>query len=419
MPSSLPSPRPARHGGAPAWAAVGVLTSSTFLVVTSEMLPVGVLTPMAEGLGLGAGTTGLSLTVTGLVAAATAPLAPRLLGAADRRLVLAAAMGVLALGNVLTTVAAGLGTLLAARAVLGIGMGVVWGLAPAVAPRLVVPARAALAVSWTLGGVAAASVLGVPLGTLVGDRLGWRAAFGVLAGAAFVAAGALLLTLPRLPRPTAGATASAARRTLLRPAVVTGLAVVVLLVSGHFAAYTYVRPVLESRAGLPATSVALLLLTYGASGVVGNFAAGAAAGRRPRATVLGLGTGVTVAVASLALVGTHAVAAGLAVAVWGAAYGGVSVAAQLWVTASAPDRAEDVTGLYVGVFTAAIALGAFAGGAVLERSGMTALLWGSTVATALAVLVGLAGRGTGRGREAATTEDEDERHPAAGHHVRT
>ncbi len=412
MPPSFPSPRPAGQRGTRPWAAVGVLTSSTFLVVTSEMLPVGVLTPMAEGLGLGAGTTGLSLTVTGLVSAATAPLAPRLLGAADRRLVLAAAMGVLALGNVLTTVAAGLGTLLAARAVLGVGMGVVWGLAPAVAPRLVAPARAALAVSWTLGGVAAASVLGVPLGTLVGDALGWRAAFGVLAAGALVAAGALLLTLPRLPRPTSGATRTASRRTLLRPAVVTGLAVVVLLVTGHFAAYTYVRPVLESRAGLPATTVALLLLAYGACGVVGNFAAGAAAGRRPRATVLVLAAGVSVAVASLALLSTHAVAAGLAVAVWGAAYGGVSVAAQLWVTASAPDRAEEATGLYVGVFTGAIALGAFAGGAVLERSGLTALLWGAAATSVLAVLVGLTGRGPDRRRDASTADVPVEQHLA-------
>src|SRR5690606_36169206 len=97
------------------WAAVAVLSLSTFLVVTSEMLPVGVLTPMAEGLGISAGAAGSSLTITGLVAAVTAPLAPRLLGDLDRRAVVAAAMVVLALGNTLTALAPGFALLVAGR----------------------------------------------------------------------------------------------------------------------------------------------------------------------------------------------------------------------------------------------------------------------------------------------------------------
>lgn len=375
------------------WAAVAVLSLSTFLVVTSEMLPVGVLTPMAEGLGATAGAAGSSLAVTGLVAAVTAPLAPRLLGDLDRRTVLAAAMVVLAVGNVLTALAPGFAVLVAARVVLGVGMGTVWGLAAAVAIRLVAPANTALAVSFAVSGVAAASVIGVPLGTVIGNALGWRAAFTVLAAAAAVLAVALPLALPRLPRPAGANTTGGPAPSLFSPAVTVGLTVVVLLVTAHFAAYTYVRPVLEDLAGFDPSAVALLLLVYGLFGLVGNFAAGAAAGRRTRATVLVLAAGIVAAIALLALLGAVTVVAGTGIALWGLAYGGLSVAGQIWMARSAPERVEHVTGLYVGVFNAAIALGALLGGAVVEAAGVTWLLWGAAALALSALTAGLVGPG--------------------------
>ncbi|MFG3254900.1 MFS transporter [Streptomyces sp. NPDC048172] len=403
MSSSAPSPVPLRgeRTTLPQWVAVGVLTIATFLVVTSEMLPVGVLTPMAEGLGISVGATGTSLTITGLVSAATAPVAPRLLGDRDRRQVLAVAMVVLAIGNALTAIAGGFAMLVVSRIILGIGMGVVWGMASAVATRLVAPRNIALAVSFAVSGVASASVLGVPLGTFIGNAFGWRAAFGALTTLALIVAAALMLALPVLRRPAAADDEDAApRRSLARPAVVTGLIVVVLLVTAHFAAYTYVRPALEELSQMSANTIALLLLLYGAFGLIGNFAAGAAAGRRPVLTVLLLATGITLALAIFALFGTLALAASIAIALWGVAYGGLSVGAQLWMTTAAPDRVEHVTGLYVGVFTAAIALGAFAGGLVVEGAGTVPLLW-ATAALALASLpVGLVGPGPQRTRVA-------------------
>lgn len=386
------------------WGAVGVLTLSTFLVVTSEMLPVGVLTPMGEGLGISPGKAGLSLTVTGLVSAVTAPIVPRLLGNLDRRIVLAAAMVLLAAANALTMVASGFGTLMLSRAVLGIGMGTVWGLASAVATRLVAPRHIALAVSFTVSGVAAASVLGVPLGTFVGNGFGWRAAFGALTAVGLVVAAGLVLVLPRLRRPEGPGddAVSTAPRPLLRPAVVTGLVVVVLLVTAHFAAYTYVRLVLEDRAGLAANAIALLLLLYGVFGMVGNFAAGALAARRPVHTVALLAVGIGVAVTTLAVFGTAALGAGAAIALWGLAYGGLSVGAQLWMTAAAPDRIEHVTGLYVGVFTAAIAAGAFVGGLVVESAGILPLLWSAAALAAAALLAGVLGPGPKSGTVSGT-----------------
>jgi len=369
------------------WVAVAVLMLSTFLVVTSEMLPVGVLTPMAGGLRLSPGATGASLTVTGLVSAIAAPLVPRVLGTRDRRTVLVAAALTLAAGNALTASATGFGLLAVGRIVVGIGMGTVWGLSSAVATRLVAPRDVALAVSISVSGVAAASVLGVPLGTIVGTAFGWRAAFAALAGLAILLAVALRIAVPSLRQPLTADDAGP-RRSLGRPAVFIGLTVVTLLVTAHFAAYTYVRPVLEELPKMSANAIALVLLIYGVFGLLGNFAAGVAAGRRPRRTVLLLAAGIAVAIAILAAFGTNALIAGLAIAVWGAAYGGLSVAGQLWLAAAAPDRIEHVSGLYVGVFTASIALGALGGG-LLVSAGTGPLLWSSAGLATVAAAVGL------------------------------
>ncbi|WP_202421890.1 MFS transporter [Nocardiopsis alba] len=373
------------------WAAVAVLSLSTFLVVTSEMLPIGVLTPMAEGLGISTGATGSSLTVTGLVAAVTAPLVPRLLGGLDRRAVLAVAMVVLALGNALTALASGFAFMVLSRVILGLAMGTVWGMAAAVTTRLVAPRDVALSVSFVIGGVAAASVAGVPLGTMVGDSLGWRAAFTALAVAALVLAAALTVALPRLPRPAASAGDDGPAPALLTPAVAIGLAMVALLVTAHFAAYTYVRPVLEEHSGLAPTAIAPLLLVYGLFGLAGNFLAGATAARRSRLTILTLAGGIALAVALSALSGQTSWVAWVWIALWGAAYGGVSVAGQLWMTRAVPHRVEQIAGLYVGVFTASIALGALLGGVVVEAAGLVLLLWGAAALALVSLLVGVFG----------------------------
>lgn len=373
------------------WAAVAVLSLSTFLVVTSEMLPIGVLTPMAEGLGISTGAAGSSLTVTGLVAAVTAPVVPRLLGGLDRRAVLAVAMVVLALGNALTALASGFAFMVLSRVILGLAMGTVWGMAAAVTTRLVAPRDVALAVSFVIGGVAAASVAGVPLGTMVGDALGWRAAFTSLAIAALVLAVALIVALPRLPRPAASTGDGGPAPALFTPAVAIGLAMVALLVTAHFAAYTYVRPVLEEHSGLAPSAIAPLLLVYGLFGLAGNFLAGATAARRSRLTILTLAGGIALAVALSALSGQTSWVAWVWIALWGAAYGGVSVAGQLWMTRAVPHRVEQIAGLYVGVFTASIALGALLGGVVVEAAGLVLLLWSAAALAVVSLLVGVFG----------------------------
>ncbi|MFG2138689.1 MFS transporter [Streptomyces sp. NPDC048650] len=380
------------------WPAVGALAAGTFTVVTSEMLPVGLLTPIGRDLAISDGTAGLTVTATGLVAAVAAPLVTWLVGRLDRRAVLIALMATLAVANLLASAAHDVAVLLAARVLVGVGMGGVWAIAAGLAVRLVPERRVAAATSLVFSGVAAASVLGVPTGTFVGELGGWRASFTAVAAVCAAVAVAIAVLLP--PLPATGAVRLGGVLTLFRRASVrTGLLLVALLVTGHFGAYTYVRPVLEEVAGAGAGQIGTLLLAFGVAGLIGNFVAGAGAARAPRATLLVICAVLAVAVLLLPVLGRGAgvPGAGLVVALWGLAYGGVSVATQTWLMAAAPDAGEAASGLFVAVFNGAIALGALVGGRAADGWGATGVMWLGGALAAGALVTVAVGRAPGQG----------------------
>lgn len=356
------------------WAAVGAATAATFTVVTSEMLPVGLLTPISRTLEVSEGTAGLSLTITGLVAAVSAPLVVPATRRLDRRTVMWALMLVLAAGNLLTAWAPHFGVVMAGRTLVGLGMAGVWTVAAPLAVRLVPERSVGAATALIFSGVAVASVLGVPAGTFLGDVIGWRAAFATAGVLAMAVAGVLAVLLPRLPIGRAVRLGEVIRLARER-AVLTGLTIVLLLVSGHFAAYTFVRPVLEQVSGADAGLISTLLLAYGLAGVAGNFLGGAGAARSPRTTLLAIGTVLAATMLLVPGFGSSTTTATALLLLWGLAYGGVSVTTQVWLQAAAPGAREAVSALFVSLFNASIALGALAGGRLADLSGITSVMW--------------------------------------------
>jgi predicted MFS family arabinose efflux permease len=376
---------------------LSVLTvaATTFSVVTTEMLPVGLLTSLSAGLGVSDGTAGLTVTLPGVVAALAALLLPVAVRRADRRTVLCALTALLAAANLLSALAPDFGVLLAARVLVGVCIGGVWAIAAGLGVRLVREESAGRATTVIFSGIAVASVLGVPAGTFLGELAGWRWAFAVMGVFALAVAGLLAAALPALP-------ASAAVRLGTFPALLrnaplrAGLLVVLALVTGHFSAYTYVRPVLERVPGLGAGLISGLLLAYGIAGVAGNFAGGALAARDPRRALLAISAGLAAVVLLLGPAGGSLLASVALLIAWGLAYGGVSVAAQHWIMAAAPRAREAASALFAGVFNAAIALGALTGGLVADGLGTTDVLWlgGGLATIALLVVAYAKGAGT-------------------------
>ncbi|MBD3008441.1 MFS transporter [Streptomyces sp. 5-10] len=369
-----------------AWLAVVAVAVVTFAVVTTEMLPVGLLTSIGSALGVSDGTAGLAMTVPGLVAALAAPLLTVTVGRYDRRLVLCGLMVLLAVANLLSALAPGFAVLLFARVLVGVSIGGVWSIAGGLAPRLVPERSAGHATTLIFSGIAVASVLGVPIGTLLGDLVHWRVAFAAFAALSLAVAAAMAVTLP--PLPATGTIRLREVPGLFRNVRLrTGLITTLLLVTGHFGAYTYVRPVLEEVvAGVGTGLISTLLLAYGVAGIAGNFLAGATAHRDPRRTLMVIFTLLAAAELLVPVAGATTAGAAVLLLVWGLAYGGVSVTCQTWVLHAAPDAREAASALYVGVFNVAISLGALLGGRAVDAIAVPSVMWfgGALVVLALA-----------------------------------
>ncbi|MFJ4091720.1 MFS transporter [Kitasatospora sp. NPDC089913] len=374
----------ARKGG---WPAVLAVTTGVFSIVTTEILPIGLLTPIGATFRISDGTAGLMMTLPGLVAAVAAPVLTVATRHVDRRTVLAALLLLLVAADLLNALAPAYGAVLAARVALGLVIGAFWSIGAGLPARLVPERRRARATTLFFTAVPLGSVLGVPAGVFLGSLAGWRAAFLVMAALTLLTLAGLLLSLPPLP-PLTTTGLGVLRGLLAGRGTRTGLAVTFLIVPAHFGGYTYVTPFLEGTVQAGPGLVTGLLLVYGAAGMLGNALAGgrAAAALRPV-----FGTAVVLLAAAALLMpvlGTGGPGAAVLLTVWGAAYGAVPVCSLTWFLAAAPQAPEAAGVLFTSSFQATLSIGALSGGLVVDRSSpATVMVLGGAVALLAAALV--------------------------------
>lgn len=258
--------------------ALWALLIGNLLIGTGVLLPAGLLTVMMADLGIEAGRAGLLITVGGLVVGFGAPVLAGLTSQVDRRLLLSIALGLYVLGHVGAAVTHQFGLLLAFRALTVVGAAIFTPQAAATVGLLVPAERRGGAIAFIFIGWSLASVLGIPLGSLAGEAIGWRATFLAMAGLSAVGVVVIWRVVPGGLRVQALALGSWLRvLTDLRLLCV--LAVTMFSMSGQFTMFTYVAPILTKAYGLRADAVGLTFLASGAAGVAGNFAASRLAGR--------------------------------------------------------------------------------------------------------------------------------------------
>ena len=376
----------AETSGRHPWLAVAAVGMATFSVVTTEMLPVGLLTPIANTLDTSTGTAGLMISLPALLAAMFAPLVVVASGSLDRRKILCGLLTLLVIANIASALARNMAWMLAARILVGFCMGGIWAIAGGLASRLVPARSVGLATSVIFGGVAAASVLGVPLGAQIGDLAGWRWAFGVMALFSGLVLALHLAVIPALPA-AAAATLRQFGKQLRNRQLQAGLLLTLLLVTSHFMAFTFVRPLLLSMAGFDTQWLGALLFAYGFAGIIGNFLAGVMAVRRTATTIIAISGGLLLTPLLFLAVGDSGIGGGMVLLAWGLAYGGVSVGLMTLMMKAAPGAVEIVAALYVGVFNIGIALGAWTGGQAVDRLGLSANLWLAAGCAAAALLL--------------------------------
>ena len=358
-----------------AWLAVTVLGISAFSIVTSELAPVGMLSTLAKDLNQTESGAGLVVTAYGWVGALAALLSGAIPARISRKALLVGLMLILALSCMAATFSSFMSTFMSARMAGALAHGAFWAMIGIVGAQLVPAKKLGLATSIIFGGVSAASVLGVPLSSFIASMAGWRNAFMLISLLALAAACALFWTLPALAAP------QPLRLRLYcglfkNPVLMSLYCATACIISAHFAAFTYLEPLLMKVHGVPAASVSGLLLVFGLSGLAGNVIAGKLIDRHLKTLIF---TSLLLSALALGMLGMSSVAPlpfwliGMLLALWGAGISIVFVGLQTWLLHSAGEAAQPASAIYVAIFNAAIGTGALAGGQVLAVTGFQGL----------------------------------------------
>ena len=389
---STPPPVPAFR-----WAPVLAVALSTFTVVTAEMMPVGLLPSIAADLRVNTGLAGMSLTITGVLAAIVAPLTPVIAGRGDRRTLLVGFLALLTLADVVSALSTSFAMFAVARVLIGVSMGVVWASAGGLGPRLADPAHLGRAMTAIFSGTSIGMVLGLPAGTFIAGLAGWRAAFWAVAALSTAAALCALVAMPRLPVVERARLAG-----IFLPwhdrGVRTGFTITALVVTGHFMAYTYIRPVLETDPDITPPLVVAALAAFGLAGIVGNAVLGPFSAGNPRVVLLIALGAIALGTALLPVAVATIWTAFVVLTLWGAGYGAIGVATQAWIRSANPALVERSSAMWSGVFNGAIAVGAFAGGLLFDGLGGVLVLLVAGAIVAVGWSATLVGRPVSPGR---------------------
>lgn len=367
----------------PSWGAVFSMAFGVFGLITAEFLPVSLLTPIAASLQVSEGQAGQTVTVTALVALLTSLVVGSVTRRLDRRVVMLAFTLLLVASALLVALASNLTLILLARVLLGMAIGGFWTLSTAITMRLVPSDQVPRALSIVFSGISLATIIAAPLGSYLGGLIGWRNIFMLTAGLGGLALIWQCFTLPAMPpenKARSGGVLDLLRSGLMR----WGMLAVIMMFTGHFAFFTYLRPFLESSAQLSLNQLSLVLLAFGVANFFGTSLAGYLVTRSVSLTLSAMA--LVMSATALLLVSfadlSWLVAAG--VALWGLAFGSMPTGWSTWISRAVPDDAESGGGLLVATIQLAITGGAAAGGWMFDLQGAGGVFLASGVLMLLA-----------------------------------
>lgn len=371
-------PRRARAHG---WGAVFALTLCVATLIASEFMPVSLLTPIAGDLRMTEGRVGQAIAVSGIFAVLTSLGISSATRGVDRRRVLLWLAVLMLVSGAMVALAPNAAVFMAGRALLGVVIGGFWSMSAATVMRLVPEADVPRALGLLNGGNALATTIAAPLGSFLGQYVGWRGAFFAVVPLAALTLGWLFASLPSMPSER-GPRGGTVFRVLRRRQVPLGMAAITLFFLGQFALFTYLRPFLETVTRVSVSTLSLLLLVSGAAGLLGTWLIGRMLRTRLYGLLIAMPLAMAAVAVALTVLGASPVAVGVLLAGWGLIGTAAPVGWWTWLSKVLPDDAEAGGGLMVAVVQLAIALGATAGGVLYDRSG-----YESTFALSAAALV--------------------------------
>jgi len=373
-----------------AWGAVFALSLCASTLVASEFMPVSLLTPIADGLHLTEGQAGQAISVSGLFAVLTSLFISASTSGIDRRVLLLSLTLLMLVSGIVVAFAPNYPVLMLGRALVGITIGGFWSMSAATMIRLVPSVDVPRALAVLNGGNALATTIAAPLGSFLGQYIGWRGAFFCVVPVAGLTFVWQFLTLPRMPSQER-ASAAAAFKVLRRPNVPYGMLAAALFFLGQFSLFTYLRPFLETVTRADVTTISALLLVMGVAGLIGTSLIGFVIRERLYASLIVMPLAMALVAAALTVLGSSLGATSVLMFLWGFVGTAAPVGWWTWVSEALPGDVEAGGGLMVAVVQLAITAGAAGGGVLFDGSGYRATFLFSAVVLVLSSTVILIG----------------------------
>jgi len=359
-----------RQPSAASWSAVFALSLCVATLIASEFMPVSLLTPIAADLHITEGQAGQAIAISGVVAVLTSLSISSLTRNIDRRIVLLGLTLLMAVSGVMVAFAPSTFIFMTGRALVGVVIGGFWSMSAATVMRLVPETDVPRALGLLNGGNALATTIAAPLGSFLGQFIGWRGAFFAVVPLAALTFVWLFVSLPSMPSTTSPR--GTVFRVLRRRHVPIGMAAVALFFMGQFVLQTYLRPFLEGVTRVDTSTLSMILLVIGGAGLIGTYLVGLILRTRLFSMLISIPLAMAVLAIALIAVGHSPLATGSLLALWGLVGTAAPVGWWTWMTKELPNDAEAGGGLMVAVVQLAIAVGAAVGGWMVDTRGYEA-----------------------------------------------
>jgi DHA1 family inner membrane transport protein len=334
-------------------------------------------------------TAGTLVTANALGIAIGGPVLTALTIKVNRRPVVLGSMLVFALANLVPVLEPNYGLFVGARVVAGAVQGLFLGAAFMTGMAIVAPERAGRAISVIISGVAVSAAFGVPLGTLLGQELGWRDAFGAIVALGGLALIALVALVPPVPGAAAG---DSQAKYAFAPRVLAVLGVCFLAFASLFATLTYIVPFLQHVTGITGAAVSAFVFAYGFATAVGSFGGGRFADKNAPLTLIVTTSGAAAALLVLYFAGSVSALVALILLAWGVFAFGMTSSLQLRVVSLAGPGGQLASSLPASAINIGIALGSLAGGIAYSHSGVKAPVITGLIIAVIAIVAAAATR---------------------------